>query len=135
MLDTAVEILSEQAAEFALSRLYQTPWQWTVLTNPAFQSTTIEDPASYTLAFAENGTLTVTADCNQAGGEYTRGEDNALTITLGPTTTAACPEGSQSETFLTYLAAATGYQFDGNNLNIILNPESGGLALTLEPTE
>ncbi|MEZ4673951.1 MAG: hypothetical protein R2932_06865 [Caldilineaceae bacterium] len=62
-------------------------------------------------------------------------EDGAFTITLGPTTLASCPEGSRSDAFLSYLGAATSLSFEGPNLNIVLNPDSGAFLLGFEPVE
>ncbi|HRW09309.1 MAG TPA: META domain-containing protein, partial [Caldilineaceae bacterium] len=109
-------------------------WRWTLEYSASGEQTTLENPDDYTLTFAEDGSVAIQADCNRANGSYTV-EADALTITLGPTTLAACPEGSRGEAFLNYLGAATGLSFEGSNLNIALNPDSGAFLLAFEPAE
>ena len=58
-----------------------------------------------------------------------------MTITLGPATLAACPEGSRGEEFLQWLGAATSFTYQGEQFAILLNPESGMLGLGFEPAE
>ena len=52
------------------------------------------NPANYTIEFfLADGKVTVKADCNNVLGSFTADASN-LTITLGPSTMAACPPGS-----------------------------------------
>ncbi|MEZ4864289.1 MAG: S41 family peptidase [Caldilineaceae bacterium] len=118
-----------------VTRLTGTTWRWVVSVSTAGEQTTIAESDSYTLTFAADGSVAIQADCNRAGGAYTLTEDDAFTITLGPTTLAACPEGSRSDAFLSYLGAATSLSFEGPNLNIVLNPDSGAFLLGFEPVE
>lgn len=74
------------------------------------------------------------ADCNQAGGSYTLGEFEAVTITLGPTTLAVCPEDSRSDEFLELLGATTNYTFEGDQL-LLLTPGGDLLGLLFDPVE
>lgn len=117
------------------ARLTTTTWRWTLEYSAAGEQTTLEDSDDYTVTFAEDGSVAIQADCNQASGAYTMAEDNSFTITLGPTTLAACPAGSRGEAFLNYLGAATGLSFEGSNLNIVLNPESDAFLLAFEPAK
>ncbi|MEZ4707570.1 MAG: S41 family peptidase [Caldilineaceae bacterium] len=117
------------------TRLTGATWRWIVEFSPSGQQTAIENPDHYTLTFAEDGSVAIQADCNRASGAYTLGEDNALTITLGPTTLAACPADSRSDAFLAYLGAATGLSYEGANLELVLNPESGAFLLGFEPVK
>src|SRR6188474_2823047 len=75
-------------------------WQWTASTTtvPASQSV-VPDPENYTITFNEDGTWSGKADCNQVSGGYSTTGSN-LTMTLGPTTLMACPEGSLDGLFL-----------------------------------
>jgi len=114
--------------------LTTTTWRWTLEYSASGEQTTLENSDDYTVTFAEDGSVAIQADCNRANGSYTV-EADALTITLGPTTLAACPEGSRGEAFLNYLGAATGLSFEGSNLNIALNPDSGAFLLAFEPAE
>lgn len=106
--------------------LWATPWQWTSFTSPVEQ-VDIETPESYLLAFAEDGTVSIVADCNNAAGTYTD-EDGALTIAIGPMTAAACPEGSRSDQFVALLGSAARYFFQDGQLFIDLLADGGTLA-------
>lgn len=116
------------------ARLTGTTWRWILAFSAAGEQTTIAEPDNYTLTFAEDGSVAIQADCNRAGGSYTL-EGDALTITLGPTTLAACPEGSHSDAFLNYLGTSTSLSYAGANLQIVLNPDSGAFLLGFAPAE
>ena len=96
--------------------LVGTVWEWAALlkTNPPAQSV-VPNPASYTVVFAANGEMLIQADCNNARAIYAL-ENEALTITLGPVTRAACPPGSLSAEFLTNLSKVGAYLIDGSDL-------------------
>ena len=81
-------------------------------------------PGDYTLRLEADGTVVVRADCNQSRGTYTV-SDNRITIELGPTTLAACPEGSLGDRFIRDLGEANGYFFDSEDLLIGLKFDSG----------
>lgn len=100
-------------------------WQWSASFDKAEKLTSIENPSDYTITFAEDGTVAIQADCNRVNGSYTS-DDVSLAITLGPSTLAACPAGSQSDAFLQYLGAVTGYTYDGDNL--LLVPQNSNVA-------
>jgi heat shock protein HslJ len=93
-------------------------WQWTGSTTkvPASQSV-VPDPENYTITFNTDGTFAAKADCNQVSGGYTTsGAD--LTITPGPTTLMACPEGSMDGLFLEGLGKAASFTISGTELTI-----------------
>jgi heat shock protein HslJ len=94
-----------------------TTWQWTASTTtaPASQSV-VPDPENYTIEFMDDGTFAAKVDCNQVLGEYTNPGGGALTITPGPSTLVACPEGSLSDVYLAGLTATTGYEITGGEL-------------------
>ena len=108
------------------------PWRWTSEFNSSADQPKVDSPEKYTIAFAVDGTVAVTADCNQASGTYTVGANNALTITLGPATAAACGDGSRSEEFLKLLGTATSYLFSGDQLFVVLVPGTAPFALVFE---
>ena len=134
VLDAALVALSEEAARRRSGQLTQTAWQWTATYDSGAQIVPVENPASYTVAFGEDGTVAIQADCNQAQGEYTVA-DGAMTITVGPATLAACPDGGQGEQFLQLLAAALAFEWNDGQLILSLDPGSGMLALVLAPVE
>ena len=123
---TAVPTETEAAPETDnRDTLLAQSWQWITFQGAA-ESFTVENPQAYLLTFNEDGTLNVKADCNNALGEYSA-DNSDLTITLGPTTLAACPEGSRSEQFLRLLPSAAIYSFEGTELMIELMVDGGSL--------
>ena len=63
------------------------------------------------------GTFSGKADCNQVSGGYTTSGSD-LTLTLGPTTMMACPEGSLDGLFLEGLGKAASFTISGSDLTI-----------------
>lgn len=102
-----------------------THWQWVTLTDPA-QQVQIEAPMDYTILFSE-GDASIRADCNQAVGTYSVGPDQGLTITPGPTTLAACPEGSRSDEFLQKLGQVAIFSIQDDQLLLELPADGGTL--------
>ncbi len=106
-------------------------WAWTRYLDQSSGPSDVTDPQNYVVAFLPDGTVQVKADCNSAAGSFTTNSDS-LTITLGPTTLAACPEGSRSDQFLTLLGSAARYQISGGQLQIELFADAGSLFLVPE---
>ena len=93
-------------------------WQWTSVTNKTTQkTTTISNPASYTIIFNADGTLTGKADCNSFSGTYSQA--GGFSIKLTSSTTASCGEGSLDQEYTTLLSNVAAGGPDGQ----------GGLAL------
>ena len=93
-----------------------------------------DNPANYTAQFMPDGTVAIQADCNQVGGAYTL-DANAIAIELGPSTMAACPEGSLGDQFVANLSAASGYFFSDGNLFIDLKFDSGTMRFRPQSTD
>ncbi|MEZ4769238.1 MAG: META domain-containing protein [Caldilineales bacterium] len=111
--------------------LTATPWQWTGLTGtaPASQSV-VPNPQNYTLTFADDGTLAITADCNQVAGTYTL-DGESLTIELGPSTMAFCGEQSQDQLYLGLLSRVSGALVtETGDLRLVLADEVGQMQFT-----
>jgi heat shock protein HslJ len=114
----------------AAAPLTAQPWQW-----ESFQGATeefkVDAPAQYTATFAAtfagDGSLKVTADCNNAGGTYTD-DGGALTIKIGPMTLATCPSGSRSDQFVKLLGSAARYFAKDGKLYIDLMADAGTMA-------
>lgn len=81
-------------------------------------------PQNYTVEFTEVGEVFIQADCNRAAGAFNL-VDGRITITLGPTTTAACPEGSLDTRFLQSIANANMLFFQGDDMFLDLAYGSG----------
>jgi len=77
------------------------PWQWVGFTSPVEQFK-LDQPGNYLVTFQEDGTVAIKADCNNAGGTYTA-DDSSLMVKIGPTTMAACPDGSRGDQFIKML--------------------------------
>jgi heat shock protein HslJ len=95
---------------------------------------TANPPQNYTAEFAEDGQVFVQADCNRAIGEFTESADSQLSVRLGPTTLAACPEGSIGPQFLQALSNANLYFFQDDDLFIDLAFDSGTMQFSSTPT-
>ncbi|MGF1569623.1 MAG: META domain-containing protein [Nodosilinea sp.] len=91
---------------------------------------TATPPQNYTAEFAEDGQIFVRADCNRSIGSWTEERDGRLSITMGPTTLAACPPESISNDFLQALNNANIYFFRDQDLFIDLKFDSGTLQMS-----
>ncbi len=116
--------VSETAAVPATSAdIIGTTWQWTDLveTNPAGISV-VPTPASYTIAFNEDGTAAILADCNNVTGSYTL-ENGNISIMMGASTMAFCGEESLDQQYLALLTEASFAEIEGGLL-YLLNADS-----------
>lgn len=93
-------------------------WQWTASTTtaPASQGV-VPNPENYTITFANDGTYTGKADCNNIAGAYTT-SGSTLTIKPGPSTLMACPDGSMDALFTAGLLATKSYAIANNELTL-----------------
>ena len=98
-------------------------WQLTALTEmtPAFQGVVpAADQDKYTIEFKSDGSFQAKADCNQVSGQYVTTSTGGMTITLGPSTLVACPEGSMGDQYVAGLGNAASYAIANANLTITL---------------
>ncbi len=87
-------------------------WQWTsVIDQSTKATTTVPNPASYTITFNTDGTLTGKADCNSFSGTYS--QQNGFAIKLGPSTMAFCGENSMDQQYLKLLGSVAAGGPDG----------------------
>jgi heat shock protein HslJ len=103
--------------------LTDTIWEWVSLADPQ-GLTSVNDPSRYTILFNVDGTANIQADCNSVGATYTTDESN-ISITLGPTTTAACEPDSLDQQFLAGLSNAAIYFFEADDLFMDLQADGG----------
>ncbi len=104
-------------------------WQLTSITEmrPASQSVVPDaDQSRYTIEFKPDGSYAARADCNQVVGTYRTTAAGGMTITLGPSTMAACPEGSLADLYLVGLSNAASYAIASDVLTITLT-DTGSL--------
>ena len=98
-------------------------WQWGSLTEQSTgQTTTVPNPADYTISFYPDGTLSGKADCNTFTGTYS--QQNGFTIRIGSSTSAACPEGSLEQQYLNLLSSVVAGGPDGAG-NLALETAGG----------
>ncbi len=133
-LVAVLALLAEPFLTYALARepgqagtapdLSGTVWQWqqTLMNND--DKFVPDNPADYTVQFMVDGTVAIQADCNRVRGTYTI-DGNAVTIALGPSTMAACPEDSLGERFAGQLVGAAIYFFRSGELYVDLKYDSG----------
>ncbi len=98
-------------------------WQWVSLTDPQ-GVTDVSNPENYTILFNEDGTAAIRADCNQVGASYTT-EGSSISITLGPTTAAACGPESLDQVYLAGLGNAAIYFFEEGDLFMDMQADGG----------
>ena len=91
-------------------------WQLAAITGktPAFQGVipAAEQPL-YTIAFSTDDTFVARADCNAISGTYELRRTDGMTITAGPSTLVACPEGSYGSLFAHSLSTVTTWAITG----------------------
>ena len=113
---------SANVAPVSDASLHGIEWQWTELAGTAVNpAKTIANPENYTLVFSADGTFSGKADCNQIAGTYSQ-ENGGFTLTLGPSTLAACGEGSMDQEYLRLLSNVAAGGPSGNELIL----ETGG---------
>jgi heat shock protein HslJ len=101
-------------------------WKWTTTQMNDGSKTIPDDPNNYLIQFQADGTVSITADCNQVMGTYTV-DANQVTITPGASTLVACPEGSLADAYLKQLGNVGSYFFQGENLVLEIKMDSGSM--------
>ena len=112
--------------------LTQNVWLWQRSTYADGTTIVCSNASQYTLAFLENGVYNIQADCNQGSGAYTV-DGSQITLQPGPMTRAACPPGSQDTVFLRDLGRVATYVFNGVDLVLNLQADSGNMVFSPRP--
>ena len=88
------------------------------------------NPEDYRIAFDAAGSFAAQADCNRVLGDWSL-KRQELAIQPGPTTRAACPPESLSDSFIQWLAEASGAYIDegGKLLVVAMQDEKFGQLL------
>jgi heat shock protein HslJ len=119
----------------SLLQLSGTVWQWTKTTYNDGKTIDVSNPANYTIEFfLADGKVAVKADCNNVLGSFTADASN-LTITLGPSTMAACPPGSLDSEYLKELGEVAQYLIQDGSLVLNFKLDSGGMTFTAAATQ
>ena len=116
----------EQPAESdgATPELVGPVWRWTQSQMNDGMIWEPDVPANYTVQFNPDGQVAIQADCNQVSGSYAVA-GSRLSITLGPSTLAACGPQSLGDQFLTQLGGAAIYFLQEGSLFIDLLTDGG----------
>ena len=106
-------------------------WRWerTRMNDDSVHVPERAESRPYTVAFREEGRLTIRADCNRVLGTWAL-EGSSITIEAGPTTMVQCPEGSLADVFLADLSAASVHFFHAGDLFLDLKFDSGTMQLS-----
>ena len=115
---------------FSGASLTGVTWQLGAITQtePAFLGVVPPGAQSrYTILFNEDDSFSATADCNTVAGAYSTTRLGGMTITPGPSTMVACPEGSLGDAYVLALRRAASYAITNNQLTITL---AGGGTMT-----
>ena len=99
-------------------------WKWQQTRYNNDQRAVPDDSSHYTATFKPDGTLSIRADCNRAGGKYTL-QKSTLTIEVTHSTRAMCPPESLEQTFLKDLGGAAIYFMRDGDLYIDLKYDTG----------
>ena len=99
-------------------------WQWTQSVYGNDTKAIPPDSRHYTITFNPDGTLSVRADCNRAGGNYTA-KDKRISIQVTHSTMAMCPPDSLDMQYLKDLGAAVIYFFKDGHLYLDLKYDTG----------
>ena len=106
--DTAATESPEEQPDAADAGFTGLNLQWPGFTDADGNVVEVDNPEDYSLALLPDGTYTIRADCNVGAGTFEYSDDGTLTLLPGPLTRMACPEGSQSDTFLSFLSGVNG---------------------------
>jgi heat shock protein HslJ len=101
-------------------------WVLTAITEQQPRIDHVVEPGNvgrYAIAFANDGTATITADCNQVTATYTTTAGGGLEIIPGASTMAMCPDDSLAQPFVGALSLASSYNVHGNTLTMYLGNE------------
>lgn len=115
----------EFAPMSAANTLAGTMWSWTETQMSDGSTTIVGKPANYTIQFNADGTAAIKADCNNMRATYTTGNNQELTLALGPTTLIACPPDSQDQLFRQQLSSVATYTMRNGDLFLALKLSSG----------
>ncbi len=101
-----------------------TLWKWQQSRYSNDTESAPADPGRYTVQLQPDGSISVGADCNRAGGVY-RLKGQQITIEITHSTMAACPPDSLEQAFLKDLNAAAIYFIKDGAMYLDLKYDSG----------
>ena len=100
-------------------------WRWTALTEDApLAHSEVSTPDLYTLTFSDDGSFRAQADCNTVAGTFVT-DGHEITISPGPSTLVACPEGSLADRYVSLLHTVSTFSVDGDDLTLRFEDDAG----------
>jgi para-nitrobenzyl esterase len=84
-----------------------------------------DDKAKYTVAFENNGDLSVRFDCNRGNGSWILNGPNQVRFGPLALTRVMCPPGSLHDHLVKQWPFVRGYSFTGGNLSLSLMADGG----------
>jgi len=111
--------------------LADTKWQLVEIASMNDETDRPDDPAKYTLAFGEDGSVAIQADCNRGVGSWTSEGDNQVSFGPIASTRALCPPESISDKYLAQFAFVRSYVLEEGNL--FLATMADGAIIEFEP--
>lgn len=102
-------------------------WQWQRRAQDGNDLFSIMESENYSLTFSEDGSFTAQIDCNQASGRYATHDNGSIFMELGPSTLAACGEGSLANEMMGIFGGAVqDYRIEDGGQTLIFNWAAGG---------
>ena len=101
-------------------------WALTAITEQQPRIDHVVEPGNvgrYAITFVNDGTATITADCNQVMATYTTTPGGGLEIVPGASTMAMCPDDSLAQPFVGALSLVSSYNVHGNTLTMYIGNE------------
>jgi heat shock protein HslJ len=119
-------------AKASAPALVGSQWRWvrTRMNDDSVHEPGAEASRPYTVAFEEEGRLTIRADCNRMLGTWEQSGSSVTLQAAGPMTLVACPGGSLADVFLADLSAAAVHFFHDGDLYLDLKYDSGTMQLS-----
>ena len=108
-----------------------TSWQLLTIESMTTEqaTTTIDDPAKYTVAFGNDGQATFQIDCNRGSGTFqtTAGGSDSGSLTFGPIalTRMFCPQPSVDTTVAAALGRIRSYLLADGQLHLSMEADGG----------
>lgn len=131
-LATAVAVsMSGCSSAKASDPLTGTTWQLTSIESMSDEqpSTTIEDPAKYTVTFGQDGQAGFRVDCNRGTSTWktNEGATDSGTMMFGPIalTRMMCPQPSADAKVAAALGQVRSYLLSGGKLSLSMEADSG----------
>lgn len=103
--------------------LIDTLWLWT--RRDAAEPIEVPNPENYDLMFNKDGTFFAGLDCNRGTGAYVTPGDGTISIELGMTTLAMCPDDSLAGQMTALLANAASYEVADDGDILIVTAADG----------